>query len=331
MGDANRRVRVFPNQRFDAWRGDWRAIANRLLEVIAFVPDGPAAYYRDIAKVVVQLACNHPDGPPSSSGELLHRLDHEHLLNAHGPVDALLSLPRERVAQVRMRYQAFFGQLGSLFDGDWSFDDTDAAYFLLDSVALGEDTASAASLLFADFAHYFTARKHPERRCLLLLDEFAALAGSSDLASKVEQARSFNTALVLIPQTVAGLGDRSQRDRVLGSVDLVISHAVNEPDRLAQLAGVRRVLELTHRLEDGARVAATARLEPQPRLDPDQIRTLPVGTAWAICRGQAAKLSVRRAPTGPPAMLPRAQPIDAAPEPSTVTIPRRTSYLGEEA
>ena len=82
----------------------------------------------------------------------------------------MLSLPRDKVSQVRLRYEAFFGQLGSLLDGDWSFEDTDVAYFLLDSVALGEDTAGAASLLFADFAHYFTQRKERERLCVLFAD-----------------------------------------------------------------------------------------------------------------------------------------------------------------
>ncbi len=113
MRAAGRRVRVFPNEPFDAWRGDWRAIVNRLLEVIEFVPEGPAAYYRDIAKTALQLACNHPDGPPRSSAELLGRLDYELLLNAHGPSTAVLSLPRDKVSQVRLRYEAFFGQMGA--------------------------------------------------------------------------------------------------------------------------------------------------------------------------------------------------------------------------
>ena len=161
MLDAGRRMRVFPNEPFDAWRGDWRGIVNRLLEVIEFAPQGPAAYYRDIAKTALQLACNHPDGPPRCSAELLRRLDYEVLLNAHGPNSAVLSLPRTKVSQVRLRYQAFFAQLGCALDGDWSWEDAEAAYFLLDSVALGEDTAGAACLLFADFAHYFSARKDP--------------------------------------------------------------------------------------------------------------------------------------------------------------------------
>ena len=121
MGAAGRAVRVFPNEPFDAWRGDWHGIANRLLEVIQFASEGPAAYYRDIAKTALQLACNHPDGPPRSSAELLARLDYELLLNAHGPSTAVLSLPRDKVSQVRLRYQAFFGQLGRALDGDWSW------------------------------------------------------------------------------------------------------------------------------------------------------------------------------------------------------------------
>ena len=312
MRAAGRRVRVFPNERFDAWRGDWRAIVNRLLEVIEFVPEGPAAYYRDIAKTALQLACNHPDGPPRSSAELLGRLDYELLLNAHGPTTAVLSLPRDKVSQVRLRYEAFFGQLGSLLDGDWSFEDADAAYFLLDSVALGEDTAGAASLLFADFAHYFTQRKERERFCVLFADEFAAIASASDLAMKVEQARSFNASLILVPQTVSGMGEPAQRDRIFGSVETVIAHAVNEPERIAELAGARRTLELTHRFEEGVRVRdGLARPEDRPRVDPDRIRELATGTAWLIRRGRAAKVAVRRAPGVEPASLPAAQRIDA--------------------
>ena len=121
----------------------------------------------------------------------------------------MLSLPRDRVSQVRLRYQAFFGQLGCALDGDWSWEDADAAYLLLDSVALGEDTVSAACMLFADFAHYFTQRKPRERFCVLIADEFSAIATSSDVAMKVEQARSFNAALVLVPQTPSGMGPRS--------------------------------------------------------------------------------------------------------------------------
>jgi hypothetical protein len=331
MRAAGRRARVFPNEPFDAWRGDWRAIVNRLLEVIEFVPEGPAAYYRDIAKTALQLACNHPDGPPRSSAELLARLDYELLLNAHGPSTAVLSLPRDKVSQVRLRYEAFFGQMGRALDGDWSFEDAEAAYFLLDSVALGEDTAGAACLLFADFAHYFTMRKPRERSCLLFADEFSAIAGASDIAMKVEQARSFNTGLVLIPQTPSGMGPRTQRDRILGSVETLIVHAVNEPEEIAALAGTRQAVELTHRYEEGIRQReGFARPEERPKVHPDRVRELPAGTAWVIRRGRATKVAVARAPLGERAVLPEAQPLDRQPEPVEVAAPKELAYLDEE-
>lgn len=330
MAEMGRRPRVFPNQHFDAWRGDWRAIVNRLLEVIQFADSGPAAYYRDIAKTVLQLGCNHPDGPPRSSHQLLHRLDYESLLNAHGPTSAVLSLPRERVGQVRLRYQSFFGQLGARLDGDWSFEDADSAYLLLDSVALGEDTAGTASLLFADFAHFFTSRKDPDRPCLLFCDEFAAIASASDLALKVEQARSFSTALVLIPQTVGCIGDQAQRDRILGSVETVISHAVNEPDRIADLAGRRHVAVLNHRFDTGAlNGAGTMRSESRPAVEADQVRRLPVGQAWLIRRGRAAHIEIERAPMASGHTLP--EPLDPDPplQPLRSAAPKHLSYLDE--
>jgi hypothetical protein len=331
MRAAGRRVRVFPNEPFDAWRGDWRAIVNRLLEVIEFVPEGPAAYYRDIAKTALQLACNHPDGPPRSSEELLGRLDYELLLNAHGPTTAVLSLPRDKVSQVRLRYEAFFGQMGRALDGNWSWEDTDAAYFLLDSVALGEDTAGAACLLFADFAHYFTMRKERERACLLFADEFSAVAGASDVAMKVEQARSFNTGLVLIPQTLSGMGPLTQRDRILGSVETLICHALNEPEQIAALAGARQAPELTHRFGEGLREReGFLRVGERPKVPPDRIRDLPVGTAWIIRRGRAAKLAVHRAPAARRIDLPDAEPLDPPLERVEVEAPKEVSYLDGE-
>jgi len=332
MRAAGRRVRVFPNEPFDAWRGDWRAIVNRLLEVIEFVAEGPAAYYRDIAKTALQLACNHPDGPPRSSAELLGRLDYELLLNAHGPTTAVLSLPRDKVGQVRLRYEAFFGQMGRALDGEWSWEDADAAYFLLDSVALGEDTAGAACLLFADFAHYFTKRKQRERRCLMFADEFSAIAGAGDVAMKVEQARSFNAGLVLIPQTLSGMGSPAQRERILGSVETLLVHAMNEPEQLTALAGSRRTPELTHRFGEGVRERdGLMRWQELPKIPPDRVRDLQAGTAWVIRRGRAAKLAIRRSPSTERAALPDSHPLDSPLERVEVDAPKEISYLEEEA
>ena len=331
MAAAGRRTRVFPNEPFDAWRGDWRAIANRLLEVIQFASEGPAAYYRDIAKGALQLACNHPEGPPRSSAELLLRLDYERLLDAHGPSGALLALPREKLSQVRMRYQAFFGQLGLALDGDWAWEDTEASYSLLDSVALGEDTAGAACLLFADFAHYFAKRKPESEPCLLFADEFAAIAGSSDIAIKVEQARGFNAAMVLIPQTPSGMGLLTQRERILGSVETLLVHALNDPESLVELGGSKQVIDLTHRYEEGIYARqGHARRERRLKIDPDDVRRLPVGNAWVIRRGRVAKLAIERVSDPSPTPLPACRPLDPPLQPAETDAPKEIAYLEED-
>ena len=45
------------------------------MEVIDYASEGPAAWYRDVAKNVLRLVCEHPDGPPRSSAEALSRMD----------------------------------------------------------------------------------------------------------------------------------------------------------------------------------------------------------------------------------------------------------------
>ena len=79
---------------------------------------------------------------------------------------------------MRLRYEAFFGQTRGALDGDWAWEDTSAAYLLLDSLALREETTGLARFLFEDFAHYFTARKPRGQFALLIVDEFSALASA---------------------------------------------------------------------------------------------------------------------------------------------------------
>jgi len=312
MGALGRRTRVFPNERFDVWRGDWRGVSNRVLEAIEFAKSGPASYYRDLAKVAVQLACNHPEGPPRSSEELLARLDSEALIAAHGPSAlAALSLTAEKLREVRMRYEAFFGQIGLALDGEWSWEDTNSAYFMIDSVAMAEEADGLTGLLFSDFAHYFTKRKGSRQLCVLFVDEFASIARNTDMARVLEQARSFGVGLVFIPQTFAGLDDRAQEKRILGSVGMVVMHAHPEPGDLASLAGSRKVLELSHRYEGGVYgEVSTAQLRDRAKVESDWVRELAIGSAWVIRRGRAAKVAISMAPEPDRVALPPCEPLD---------------------
>ena len=173
------------------------------------------------------------------------------------------------------------------------------------------------------------ARKSREEFCVLFADEFAAIASTSDIAIKVEQARIFNTSLVLIPETVSGMGEPQQRDRILGSVETVIAHAVNEPDRLADLGGTKRVVELSHRFEQGAApYDGMARFEA-PAGSTGADPRVPVGSVWVFRKGRAEKIAVQRAPSLSRYALPEPQPEDDRSRREQSAPPKQLAYLTE--
>jgi hypothetical protein len=297
MNDAGRTPRVFPHEPVDGWRGEPHEIQGRLMEIIDYSTEGPAAWYRDVAKNVLRLVCEYPEGPPRSSGEALYRMDLDVLAQTHPGSSALQALNAQQVRQVRLRYEAFFGQTRGALDGTWAWEDTNAAYLLLDSLALREETGGLARFLFEDFAHYFTSRKPRGQFCLLIVDEFSALASGAGMASRVEQARGFNTSLVLAPQVVAGMGDETEAARILGSVETIVCHRVNTPETIIELAGTRRAMEYsTQYATEGATGSGSARIQHQFKIEPNKVRALEPGNAFLISRGKAMKIAVMQAP-----------------------------------
>jgi Helicase HerA, central domain len=297
MDDANRQARVFPNEPFDGWRGQAHEIHGRLMEIIDYSSEGPASWYRDLAKTVLRLVCEHPDGPPRSSHTVLERMEIGGLRAAHESSSALAALTADQVRQVRLRYEAFFGQTRGALDGTWAWEDTNAAYLLLDSLALREETSGLARFLFEDFAHYFTTRKPRGSLCVLIVDEFSALAQGAGMAARIEQARGFHTSLVLAPQVVQGMGDDSEAARILGSVETVICHRVNTPEEIVKLAGTRLRMEYSsHYGPEGSTGEGSARAQHQYKVDPNKVRALEPGAAYLISRGRAMRVQVLRAP-----------------------------------
>jgi hypothetical protein len=224
-------------------------------------------------------------------------MDADALAKAHQGSSALAALTAQQVKQVRLRYEAFFGQTRGSLDGAWAWEDTQAAYLLLDSLALREETAGVARMLFEDFAHYFTSRKPRHQFAVLIVDEFSSLAQGAGMAARIEQARGFNTSLILAPQVVAGMGDEQEAARILGSVETVICHRVNTPEDIIALAGTRRAVEYsTHYAEEGATGEGSARIQHRFKIDPNKVRGLPAGQAYVISRGRAMKVAVLQAP-----------------------------------
>jgi hypothetical protein len=297
MEDAERGARVFPNEPFDGWRGAAHEVHGRLMEVVDYSSKGPAAWYRDVAKTVLRLVCEHPEGPPRSSRMVLERMEITGLRTAYAGASAVDALTADQVRQVRLRYEAFFGQTRGALDGTWAWEDAQAAYLLLDSLALREEAGGLARFLFEDFAHYFTTRKSRERWCVLIVDEFSALADGAGMAARIEQARGFNTGLVLAPQVVQGMGDEMESARILGSVETVVCHRVNTPEEIVRLAGTRQRMEYsTHYAREGSTGEGSARVQHQYKVDPNKVRSLDPGMAYVISRGRAMRVQVMRAP-----------------------------------
>jgi hypothetical protein len=297
MGDAGRETRVFPNQPFAGWRGEPHQIHSRLMAIIDYASEGPAAWYRDLAKTTLRLVCEHPEGPPRSSGTVLARMDHALLTAAHPSSSALAALTPGQVAQVRLRYEAFFGQVRGQLDGDWAWEDTTAGYVLLDSLTLAEEVGGLARFLFEDFMHYIATRKDRDEFCVLIVDEFSSLAQSASMAARVEKARGFLASLVLAPQVVEGMGGEAESARILGSVDTVIAHRVNTPDQIVALAGTRQIPKLSTRIaEDGVTRDRSFHTEHELKIDPNKVRGLDAGMAYLVNHGLAMKIQVLQAP-----------------------------------
>lgn len=268
------RVRVFPDEAYDGWRGEPIALLNRLMAV----EDFSEPYYRAVTKLLLAEVVKHPIGPPRSSTDLVDRLQ------AQGQ-------GKEAQGAVA-RYRGFFEVLEGKLDGPWAFEDADAAYILLDGLALKEEAAGLGRFLIEDFAHYVARRKPLERRVLLIVDEFSALSLDADAANLFERVRSLGASVIVSSQSYAGLG--AGADRILDAAAGLICHQSADPERLAARAGTRPSIERTIQFSTDGGPTGLGSLRPQDafRVHPDRVRQLEVGECFIIAQGRAARVSV---------------------------------------
>ena len=301
MRHAGRDVALFPEQRYDGWRGSGEEIANRLLQLIDFADQGGGTYYRDLAVSAIRLACHTPQGPARSSNELLRRLSQRALTTLHAgrpEAGAAAALKPEDLDGIRARYGAFFATVGDVLDGSLNLDHTDTAYFLLDGLRLKYEAGYLARFLTEEFTQWAVGRKPRQQRVLLLVDEFSAIAQAGQaLVDVVERARGFGVAAVLCPQVADGMGSAEAAARIIGSAQTILLHRTALPAQLVDVGGTRQVYEYAHQLDnDTVTGLGSARLQHAYRVDLDEVRRLKVGQCFAIGSGLAMKLQVAAAP-----------------------------------
>jgi hypothetical protein len=269
-----RRIEVFPDVPYDGWRGEPLALLNRLMAV----EDFSEPYYRAVTKLLLAEAVKHPTGAPRSSADLIDRL------RARG---------RGKEGQGAVaRYRGFFEILDGSVDGTWAFEDVDAAYVLLDGLALKEEAASLGRFLIEDFSHYVVRRKPRNRRVLLVIDEFSALSLGSGAADLFEPVRSFGASVIVSSQSYGGLGPGA--DRILDAAAGLICHQTADPERLVSRAGTQLSLERTIQVSTKDGPTGLGSLRPQDvfRVHPDQVRQLRVGECFVIAEGRTVRVRV---------------------------------------
>jgi len=299
-------AKLFPAEPYDGWRGSPDVLRNRLGQII----DYTEPFYEDGAGDILDTILTAPGGPPRSFTALVAAL--EAIATGQHDVKGVDRKTREGTLS---RYRRFAATASGGLDGTWAFEDTRASYVLLDGVTLGKDAPRLARYLVEDFAHYATSRKPPDRRAMLLIDEFSALR-LPNAAAKFEKLRSFGAGIWIAAQSPEGLhDDPREADRLLNTAGTILSHRIVDPDPVITRAGTLWRPERSHQLDpSGATGTGSLRLQHTHRIDPNDLRSLPAGVAWIVHAGHAAKIAVTRT-TARPAEIPvtPAQPTAPAP------------------
>jgi hypothetical protein len=294
------RLKMFPAAAFGGWRGDGHALLNRLMEVT----DYTEPYYQSVAQVVLSLTVRASIGVPVSSQDLLRRLNIGVLTQLYQgqPLELgkLQGLNMKEAMGVIYRYDGFFGALDGKLDGAWSYEDVDAAYLLLDGLALKDEAARLGRYLVEDFAHYVVKRKPRDRRTLFIIDEYSALRMKMSAVNLAERLRSYGATVIVAAQSYEGLGKDEEAQRLLGAANFLILHRTNNPLKLSSRAGMEQQTDMRWSMEPGRPTSyGSASLRQRYRIEPEQVMSLQNGEAFVISRGERLKIRVVQVPLLP--------------------------------
>jgi conjugal transfer pilus assembly protein TraD len=141
---------------------------------------------------------------------------------------------------------------------------------------------------------------------VVAIDEFSALHSDNVLAL-LARGREAGVGVLLATQELADL-DRAGhglRDQILGNTALKIAHRQDVPEsaeRVARLAGTRRVWEESYQRRSGAgalgtdagSVSTSARMVERYRIEPEQVSTMRTGEALVVIKSPQTSAHVTR-------------------------------------
>jgi len=314
-----RSTAIWPDEAsLSLWSLPPRQLTTTLVDLIEH-GSGSAAYYADVMEALVALAVEAPCGPPSSTSDLLTRLEPGWLSLAYAaagsPADhALIAATSRHLTDVALRFRTLFRRLGDGLEGRGGFADADAWYCILegtDEISVAEGQARALVDLLASFA----VRSTDRREILLAVDEFSAVSRRLPIWQLYERARSLGLAVQVSAQSWQGLAaHEDDRYRIAAAAEGGIwLLRTPHPEPLAAMAGTRRALDTSRRI--GRFMIrfrqGSSRLTDVPIVDPALVRGLDVGQAAYIYRGGVTYVQVKRVVAAPPAVARVPSPADA--------------------
>src|SRR5579883_2215547 len=242
------RFKIYPLEAYDGWRGTPKALYNRLMEQID--PRTHPFYRAGVGSSLLSLAVNAPVGMPKNSYELLERLNYDWLKAAYSTdaqamreIEALVP----HIDGLQLVMAGFFRGIAGGLDGQWAYEDVDAAYIGIDSIAHKEEAALMGRYLLDDAADFATARKPADERVLLIIDEFGGLR-SKNATSLYEKIRESGMAVYASGQSYQTLGD--ERDSLLAASSIKILHRTGNPKPILEYAGERERYTYTRMVGD---------------------------------------------------------------------------------
>jgi hypothetical protein len=296
------RLRRWPAEPLDMWRGEPAHVHNRLMALKDF--NGPA-WWEDVATVALRLALEAPGEPPcTSSRELLRRLDAgwlaERWRGQPEEIDLEAAKANHGLEGVHLRFSSFFSSIAGGFDGAVSFEDLDVLVLTLPTLVARRDAEAAVRVVLEDFAHYAASRKprHGED-VRLMIDEFSAVDGLAGQAVHLaERLRDVRGGVVLAAQSWEGLGGGWTARRLVGACAALILHRMPLPEALLEAAGLVEVAERSWRLDEwGSTGQASVSMQQRPLVDPQQVRHAETGEAWIVQPGRALAVQVLQVAT----------------------------------
>jgi energy-coupling factor transporter ATP-binding protein EcfA2 len=249
-------VAAFPITPFDGWRVSddrqgYAQLLNRLMGAVTFTEP----YYRDITRRYLSRALKANGTLPSSSQELLTRLES---LVSKAPSEL-----KQEAASTHARFEGLFDSFPGQLDGGWSFSDCRAGYVLLKGLANRDQAEGVAGYLFECFKQFATDMKSPADRVLLVVDEFPAVMGDSDAAGMIERLRSFGVGVAISGQSFEGLGP--DRTRIVEAAGTLILHRLSASDELARMAGTIQNYAVTSQIDFDLGATGRGTVTPEHR------------------------------------------------------------------